>query len=433
MIPHTPANTPPLTSFNTWRPLVRGGTAEQVKQYADAAADLGLETVIIDASWFGDKRGKQTTATRMYGDWEPDPVTFPKGIRDVADHVHAKGLKFGVWLEIESACAESRVLTDHPDWLLRYNGNPVAGARGRLYLDFGKPEVRRWAKAVFDRLASDDGVDWLKLDYNVDVGERFDPAGPADRSGTVLYEHLRNYFGMLDEVRADHPNLILENCSSGGMRFDLNSIRHTHLTWSSDTDEPRSSVQLVYGTTLEFAPEIGLHWAAGDVPQRPRPREGDWGVFDLTQPPGWWDFVFRIAMNGQFGVSSHLLEWSPELKQRARENIALYKRLRPIIATSDVYHLTPPPKAGRNPTGWMALQYATPDRGHSILMAYRLGQSDSQQTFRLRGLDPEVHYRVSEGGQSRGTFTGRQLASEGFPVKLESEWRAAVIEFETGE
>jgi hypothetical protein len=81
----------------------------------------------------------------------------------------------------------------------------------------------------------------------------------------------------------------------------------------------------------------------------------------------------------------------------------------------------------------MALQYATADRQRSVLMAYRLGRSDSQQTFRLRGLDPELHYRVSEGGQSRGTFTGRQLTSEGFLVKLESEWRAAVIEFEAGE
>jgi alpha-galactosidase len=369
----------------------------------------------------------------MYGDWEADPVTFPKGLRDVADYVHGKGMKFGVWLEMESACAESRVLQEHPDWLLRHDGTPVAGSRGRLYLDYGKPEVRRWAKAVFDRLVDEEGVDWLKLDYNVDVGERFDPSGVADRSGTVLYEHLRNYFGMLDDVRADHPKLILENCSSGGMRFDLNSIRHTHLTWSSDTDDPRSSVQLVYGSTLEFAPEIGLHWAAGDVPKRRRPREEDWGGFDLNQPRGWWDFIFRVPMNGQFGMSTKLLDWPNELKQCARDNIALYKRLRPIIATSDVYHLTPQPKMGREPEGWMAIQYATADRRRSVLMAYRLGRSDPQETFHLRGLDPEVSYRVSEGGEARGTFTGRQLGSEGFPVKLESEWRAAVVEIEAGE
>src|SRR5439155_549954 len=139
--------------------------------------------------------------------------------------------KFGVWLEIECACLESRVLREHPDWLLRYNGQPLAGSRGRVYLDFGKPDARRWAKAVFDRLVRDEKVDWLKLDYNVDVGQCFDPPGAA-RSVTVLYEHLRNYYELLDEVRVDHPGLVLENCASGGLRFDLGIIGHTHTTWA---------------------------------------------------------------------------------------------------------------------------------------------------------------------------------------------------------
>jgi alpha-galactosidase len=429
VVPHTPINDPLLTSFSTWQVLLRGGTAEQVKQLADGAAELGLEALVIDASWFGDKRNKATQATRMYGDWEADPVTFPKGLRDVADYVHAKGMKFGVWLEPECACPEARVLQEHPDWLLRYNGKPLSGSRGRVYLDFGKPEVGRWLKGVVDRLVQQDGVDWLKLDYNMDVGQCFDPAG-AGRSGTVLYEHLHHYFAILDEIRADHPKLVLENCASGGLRFDLASIHHTHVTWTSDEVEPRSTAQLVYGSTLEFAPELGLHWAVGDAPKGPRPGEAAWGSFDLSNPPGWWDFIFRIAMNGQFGVSSRVNEWNAELKQHAKDNIALYKRLRPLIMTADVYHLTPPPKAGREPVGWLALQYAAADRQRSVLMAYRLGQSGPQQTFHLRGLDPALSYKVSEAGQARGVFTGRQLAAEGLPVTLEPEWRSAVIELE---
>ena len=42
--------------------------------------------------------------------------------------------------------------------------------------------------------------------------------------------------------------------------------------------------------------------------------------------------MLRVPMNGQYGISSRVFDWSPELKQRAKDNVALYKRLREIIA-----------------------------------------------------------------------------------------------------
>jgi alpha-galactosidase len=417
VIARTPTNDPILTQFNSWYPILRNPTAANVKKYADVAADLGLEAFVIDSGWFSD-RGTRTNP--IFGDWEADPVAFPKGLRDVADYVHGKGMKFGVWVEIECASTDSRVVREHPDWVLRYNGTPISGSLTRVYLNFGKPEVRQWARAVVDRLVRNDGVDWLKFDYNVDVGEYFDPPGPG-RSGTVLYDHLRSYLEFLDKIRADYPNLVLENCSSGGLRFDLAIIAHTHTTWLSDVVDPRQSVQLAYGCTVEFAPEVCNHWMVGD--------EKD-GTVNLSNPPGWWDFMFRIPMNGQFGISSRVSGWSPELKKRAADNVALYKRLRPVITGADVYHLTPPPAAGKNPTGWMALQYSSPDRGRSAVMAYRLAQSEPERVFRLRGLDAGRKYRVTEEGRLRGTFTGSQLSSQGIRMKLDQEWRSAVVEIE---
>ena len=417
VIARTPTNDPILAQFNTWYPFLRDVNAEQVKQYADRAAELGLEAVVIDSGWFSNRGSRPNP---IFGDWEPDPVTFPKGLRDVADYVHAKGMKFGVWVEIECAATDSRVIRDHPDWVLRYNGVAIPGQVGRVYLNFAKPEVRRWARAVIDRLVGGDRVDWLKFDYNVDVGEDFDsPSSP--RSGTVLHDHLRNYAGFLDQLRADYPNLVIENCASGGLRFDLDIIAHTHTTWVSDVVEPRRSVQLAYGCTVEFTPEVCNHWMVGDKEN---------GSVDTAASPGWWDFMFRVPMNGQFGISSRLAEWTPELKKRAIENVALYKRVRPVITGADVYHLTPPPAAGANPVGWMALQYNSGDCNRSVVMAYRLGRSEPQQVFRLRGLDPEQRYRVTSEGRPAGVLTGRQLASQGLPIKLEAEWRAAVIELE---
>ncbi|MCL4401316.1 MAG: alpha-galactosidase [Acidobacteria bacterium] len=416
VIARTPINDPLLTQFNSWYPVLRSPKAAELKKYADEAAALGLEAFIIDAGWFSN-RGSRVDP--IYGDWDPDPVAFPKGLRDVADYVHAKGMRFGVWVEMECGGTESRVVREHPDWVLRYNGKPKAGGRGRVYLDFARPEVRRWARAVIDRLVREDKVDWLKLDYNVDVGQNFDPPGPG-RSGTVLYNHLRNYLEFLDGIRKDYPGLVLENCSSGGLRFDLAIIARTHTTWLSDVVDPRRSVQLAYGCTVEFTPGICNHWMVGDKEN---------GAVDLNNPAGWWDFMFRIAMNGQFGVSSRIFDWSPALKKRAAGNIALYKRLRGVIAGGDVYHLTAPPAAGSEPTGWMALQYNAEDRKRGAVLAFRLGKSEARKVLRLRGLEPNRRYRATEEGRLRGVFSGEQLAHQGLTVELPSEWRSSVIEF----
>ena len=75
-----------------------------------------------------------------------------------------------------------------------------------------------------------------------------------------------------------------------------------------------------------------------------------------------------------------------------------------MIRDADVYHLTPPP-VHHDPTGWMALQYDG-EQGQTVVLAYRLGQSEPQRTFTLRG----------------------KRAGERLPLTLEAEWRAAVVE-----
>lgn len=419
--PKTPGKEPMLTNLNSFHALRRDPHISELKRYADIAAELGIESFGMDAGWFIKKRDKNG-AIPVYGDWETDPVTYPNGLRELADYVHAKGMLFTVWLEPETASLHSKVAREHPDWILRYNGVPMQSIFNRVYLDFGKPEVGRWVRGVVDRLVREEKIDWLKIDFNVNLGENFDPAG-SERTGTVLYNHLRNLHAWLDAIRADYPNLIIENCAGGGQRSDLGMLARTHFAWMSDITGARPSMQLMWGCTLEFAPETCLHWMVGDDEK---------GSVDQSAPPGWWDFLFRSHMGGRFGISSRVTEWNDALKKRAAENIALYKRIRTVIAGSDVYHLTPQPQAGENPTGWMALQYCSEDSRRSAVLAFRLGNSDSRRAFRLRGLRSEWTYRVTEDGRPRGTATGRQLAEQGLAVTLDAEWRSAVFEIDAG-
>lgn len=415
VVARTPTNSPLLTQFNSWYPLREKVDAANLKKAADIAAELGLEAFVIDSGWYR----KAPDGSSLLGDWDANPATFPNGLREVADYVHGKGMKFGVWLELESVSTNSQLFRDRPDWYVTYNGRPVAGPKTRVHLDFAKPEVRKWARSLVDRLVKQDGIEWVKLDYNVDVGEAFD--GPGGRhTGTVLYNHIVHYYRWLDEVRAAHPQLVIENCSSGGLRMDLGMLARTHTSWLSDNTGPRPSAQLAWGCTLEFLPEVCNHWMVGD---------NNTGFIAPGAPPEWWDFMFRIAMNGQFGISSAVFNWSPELKRAAARNVALYKRLRHVITGGDVYHLTPQP-AHLDPTGWMALQYSSPGGRRSAVTVFRLGKSEPRHTLRLRGLEAARTYKLTKDGEPAGTFRGSELESRGLPVDLPAEWQSAILELE---
>ena len=63
-------------------------------------------------------------------------------------------------------------------------------------------------------------------------------------AGARLYDHVIAYYRWLDELRATHPQLVVENCSSGALRFDSGILAHTHTTWISDVVGPKQSLQL---------------------------------------------------------------------------------------------------------------------------------------------------------------------------------------------
>jgi alpha-galactosidase len=431
IIPHQLTNDPPLVEFNTWYAFSGMVDAENVSRLIAPAAEIGCEAFVIDANWHKCPGTSQEWQDNL-GDWVVNREKFPDGLTPIIKSVHDRGMKFGIWLEPEVASLNSDVVREHPEWFFTLHGklltkgiSKITHKPIRVHLDYSLPAVRERMMSVIDRLMKEGQIDWFKFDYNIDIGNNFDSRGDLAEN-TRLYNHLEGYYQWLDEIARKYPHVILENCSSGGRRWDLGIARHTHTSWISDTVNPRYSVQAAYGATIEFVPEICNHWMAGDL--KPNMR-GDYGATITTTDPGWWDFMFRIAMNGQTGFSSRLDLWTPAALERAKENVALYKRIRGTIAGADVYHLTAAPAAGYNPTGWMALEYFQPAKSSGVVLAYRLGESDPEHQLHLKGLEPGRAYQVSGDGIVAGKRSGEELSKQGLLVRAPHEWRGLVIQF----
>ncbi len=105
------------------------------------------------------------------GDWlRVDSEKFPNGMKFIADKIHEKGYKAGIWLAPFNAQKNSAILAAHPDWVIRDNetGKPLLGCvgwGGAYTFDIYNDEFREYLKLVFDTYLDDWGYDMVKLDF----------------------------------------------------------------------------------------------------------------------------------------------------------------------------------------------------------------------------------------------------------------------------
>ena len=104
------------------------------------------------------------------GDWLDDnPSKFPHGMKYIADKIHDKGYKAGIWLAPFNCQKISRMAKEHPDWLIKdTNGKPMIGciAWGGAYtFDIYNEEAREYIRKVFDVVLNEWGYDMVKLDF----------------------------------------------------------------------------------------------------------------------------------------------------------------------------------------------------------------------------------------------------------------------------
>ena len=124
------ARTPPM-GWNSWNKFGGNVSEDLVKSMADAMVrsgmkDAGYEFIVIDDCW--------QVSRDADGNIVADPARFPSGIKALADYIHAKGLKFGLY-----SCAGAKTCAGRP------------GSRGHEFQD--ALQYARW------------GADYLKYDW----------------------------------------------------------------------------------------------------------------------------------------------------------------------------------------------------------------------------------------------------------------------------
>ncbi len=243
---------PLITCFNNYYGD-RGNFNEEVfLREIPAAAEVGIEYLVIDGGWTGGGEDARWDSVPPYiGNWNrPDPKKFPQGWGRVRKAAEQAGRKMGLWFDVEHAHPRSLALAEHPELfftgLLDNNGCYLL----RLDTDAGV----EWAFQSIAQNLHALGGQYLKFDMNSDPAPIWAHNDLPNRRGITEIRYVENVYRLLDMLLEEFPDMLLENCASGGRRIDLEMVRRSHTNWLSDHSQSEAVVRYHIFSGAHFLP-----------------------------------------------------------------------------------------------------------------------------------------------------------------------------------
>lgn len=379
--------------YNSWEATAFDVTAAGQIELARRAATLGVEVFVIDDGWFGARNHDRAGL----GDWTVNAAKFPNGLGEVIDEVHRLGMQFGIWVEPEMVNPDSDLYRAHPDWAYHVDGRTPTYGRSQLVLNYARDDVREHMTEQLRRLLEDHGrIDFLKWDHNRPWTEVGWPEQP-EQQREVWTRHVLGLYDVLGRIRAEFPGTLIESCAGGGGRADLGILHWTDQVWTSDNTDAVDRLQIQYGYSRAHTPRVMVNWVT-DIPNEQTGRTES------------LSFRFHVAMQGVLGIGGHIARWSAAELEEARQLIADYKSIRPLVQFGRQYWLVPP-----RPIGLSAVEYVAPDARECVVFLYQIRglRGSGVPRVRLYGLDPSRRYRRAADAVES---TGAALMAAGLPA-----------------
>jgi alpha-galactosidase len=315
------------------------------------------EVFWLDAGWYSCKGNMWW----QVGNWTPNKENFPNGLKPVTDAAHKVGAKFLLWFEPERVTPETQFAGKNPDWLLNLSGNNNA------LFNLGNNEARLWLTDYISNFLKNEGIDYYRQDFNFNPMPYWEANDKPDRIGISEIRYIEGLYAFWDSLLVRFPNLLIDNCASGGRRIDLETISRSSPLWRTDYQygEPNGSQCHTYG--LNFY--LPLH-----------------GTGNFTISP----YHFRSNMS-----SSLVINWDINSKEHSVPELQKYfqdfKRLRPYFY-EDYYPLSTY-MTGDN--AWMAYQLNRQKSNDGVVFAFRRQDCQIESiNIKLRGLDEKAVYEL---------------------------------------
>lgn len=395
-----------------WGGMTTASMIDRIKKIGKNG--LPFEYIWVDAGWYGNDsapspdefEGNWYAST---GDWQINAHYHPDGLNDVTKEISQAGKKFLLWFEPERAIRGTPITLEHPEYFLAHPTAPSSN----LLLNLGNPEAWTYCFEMLSEKIERLRVCCLRQDFNMAPLAYWNGNDEEDRKGITEIKHIMGLYQLWDALLERFPDLIIDNCASGGRRIDIETLRRSVPLWRSDAQCPANfPPEFSQAHTLSFSawmPYSGTSTGrqCGDVY---RFRSGYSAAMSTN---------FAFSEKEPFEENLEKFQW---IKKYGEE----YLRARPCFS-GDFYPLTKPSSARDL---WSAVQFDLPEESRGIVQVFRRSEAPyTDACFTLGGIQDGKIYTFTDADTNLSVdISAENLKSEGFQVHI-SEKRCAKLYF----
>lgn len=361
--------------INNWEATYFDFDEQKLLDIARDARKCGIEMLVMDDGWFG----KRDLDVSGLGDWYVNENKIKGGLKKLVDEVNALGMKFGIWVEPEMVSPDSDLYRAHPDWAIRIPDREPCQLRNQYVLDLSRKEVR---DTVYDMIAAvlrSANIEYVKWDMNRTLTDFGSASLGAQNQDELCHRYVLGLYEMQDRLTRDFPNLLLENCSGGGARFDPGMLYYSPQIWCSDDTDAVERLSIQEGTSLIYPlSTMGAH-----VSVTPNHVVGRNTGFETRG---------NVALAGTFGYELDITKLDAKDKAAIPQQIALYHKYNDLIRRGDYYRIA----SYRENHLYDCYSVVSKDKTEALITYVQVLKvpDDRSRILRIPGLDPDKEYAV---------------------------------------
>ena len=370
--------------INSWEAAYFDFDDDKLVAFAHEAAKMGVDMLVMDDGWFGVRNLDNCSL----GDWYVNENKLKGGLSKLIERVNAEGLKFGIWYEPEMISPDSDLFRAHPDWCLHVKGRDNCPARLQYVLDMSREDVRDNIFNQMSEVLANNKIDYVKWDFNRNLTEAGSALLPPHRQKEIMHRFVLGTYDLMNRFVTAFPNILFENCSGGGGRFDAGMLYYSPQIWCSDNTDPIERLTIQFGTSMCYpVSTFGAHVSANSR------------ASIQTRA--------NVAMCGTFGYELDPRKLTDEEKALVREQIKDYRKYSKFVREGDLYRLIAP----TDDPFRCAWQFVSPDKKETMVTSVIMRRPETAfYLLRLRGLDPNTLYKDADTGE---VYSGALLMNAG--------------------
>lgn len=396
--------------INNWEATYFNFDTEKLLSIAKEASSLGIEMLVMDDGWFGNR----SDDNRALGDWFVNEEKLQGGLKYLVDEVNKLGMKFGIWFEPEMVSPDSDLYRAHPDWALAIPNRTAGLCRNQYVLDFSRKEVVDHIYAKISAVLKSANIEYVKWDMNRPLSDLGSAELPADRQGEIFHRYMLGVYEIQERLISDFPYLLLENCSSGGARFDPGMLYYSPQIWTSDDTDAIERLAIQEGTAIVYPlSAMGAH--VSDSPNH---------VLGRRTP---FETRGYVALAGTFGYELDVTKIPQEDKDLIPQQVEMYHRYNDLVRMGDYYRLA----SYQENHQFDCWQVVSKDKSKSLVTHIQvLNRANVHgRIIKLKGLDSEKSYRIAD---SQEVYRGDTLMNAGLLLdKLHGDFKGQLIYLES--